>query len=380
MNPGTITKICFDVSPPSNACCLKQYLSPEKIDLLHQTVDRCRMLLNRRGVHSTIAMHSAGFHYTNNGDTVRCDVCKLEVSGWTLDMKPFTIHVQHSPECTFVCSILPDGMINIPLTMNLLSTTSASDGNEKPSKCQKIEMPQESDEPNILVEINMMKQIRKRTFSHWPHRTSPSSAQMIGAGLFNCNLGDRVICLYCNLICQQWTPHMDNPWEVHRTLSPKCSFVLALSKHQETSSIEIVNEYSNNEQLLTSNDIDPFRANEITNTAACHKDYIDISSRYTSFASWPSENSPSIDDFVRAGFFYTGTETHVTCFYCNGSLQDWEANNNSTIEHARWFPHCAYAKQSCGAELYKKIQESERVQRSTVDFCRNVSAKDTVSF
>ncbi|CAF1563485.1 unnamed protein product [Didymodactylos carnosus] len=30
------------------------------------------------------------------------------------------------------------------------------------------------------------------------------------------------------------------------------------------------------------------------------------------------------------------------------------------IEHARWFPHCAYARQLCGDNLYQKIQESKR--------------------
>ncbi|CAF4085447.1 unnamed protein product [Rotaria sp. Silwood1] len=33
------------------------------------------------------------------------------------------------------------------------------------------------------------------------------------------------------------------------------------------------------------------------------------------------------------------------------------------IEHARWFPHCAYAKQLCGAKLYRKIQESTQTQQ-----------------
>ena len=84
---------------------------------------------------------------------------------------------------------------------------------------------------------------------------------------------------------------------------------------------------------------------------------------HASFATWPNENLPSVDDLVRAGFFYTGTKTIVTCFYCNGSLQNWGPNDNPMIEHARWFPHCAYAKQLCGDELYRKIQESKRAQQ-----------------
>ncbi|CAF1270611.1 unnamed protein product [Rotaria sordida] len=45
-------------------------------------------------------------------------------------------------------------------------------------------------------------QVRQRTFSNWLHETIPTKEQMIIAGFFHCNVGDRVICLYCNLICQ----------------------------------------------------------------------------------------------------------------------------------------------------------------------------------
>ncbi|CAF3410412.1 unnamed protein product [Rotaria sp. Silwood1] len=308
-------------------------------------------------------MLSAGFYYINNGDTVRCDACGLEVSGWTLDMKPFTIHAQRSPTCDFVRSVLPDQIMSVSSTMNLLSTTSASTDDEKPSKRQKIEATQQISEPCRLVEIDTLKQIRKRTFSHWPHRTSPSSAQMIEAGFFGCNVGDRVICLYCNCIFQQWTPHTDDPCEVHKTLSPKRPYVIAMLKRQPTGSILIINEFSNNSHSLTSNNTDAFRCNEIVYTAACHTNYIEIPRRHASFDTWPKENLPSVDDLVRAGFFYTGTKTIVTCFYCNGSLQNWGANDNPTIEHARWFPHCAYAKQLCGPELHRKIQESKRIQQ-----------------
>ena len=86
---------------------VQQYLSSEQLDLLHRAVNVCKMLLNKQGVHSTIVMNSAGFKYTNNGDTARCDTCGLEVSGWTLDMKPFTIHSQRSPTCPFVLLCLP---------------------------------------------------------------------------------------------------------------------------------------------------------------------------------------------------------------------------------------------------------------------------------
>jgi hypothetical protein len=208
---------------------------------------------------------------------------------------------------------------------------------------------------NTLVEVDTLKEVRKRTFSHWPHRSSPFSSQMIEAGFFNCNVGDRVICIYCRIICQQWTPNSDDPCEVHKTLSPKCPYVIAMLIPSQTSPISIINEASTS--------ADPFRCHDIVYTAACNTNYIEIPKRYVSFATWPNENLPPVDDLVRAGFFFTGTKTIVTCFYCNGSLQNWGPNDNPTIEHARWFPNCAYAKQLCGAELYRKIQESKRAQQ-----------------
>ncbi|UJR15697.1 hypothetical protein I4U23_002631 [Adineta vaga] len=301
-------------------------------------------------------MNAAGFEYTDSEDTARCNICGLEVSGWIVDMKPFTIHAQRSPTCDFVRSMIPEGLVSTFSNLTYLSTDDPSnDHDENPPKRKKLETSQWRQSLPTLIEVDKLQQIRKRTFSHWPQGASPSSAQMIDAGFFNCNVGDRVMCLYCNIICQQWTRHTDDPCEVHKTLSPKCPYVIAMMKRQQTASIIILNEYPTNE-----NSAGTFRYNELVHTAACHPSYIEIPQRYSSFETWPKENLPCVDNLVRAGFFYTGTKTIVTCFYCNGSLQNWGANDNPMIEHARWFPNCAYAKQLCGAELYKKIQESKK--------------------
>jgi hypothetical protein len=362
--PATLKQISGHIFQHVKKSYLELYLSPEQRDFCHHVVEICRMLSKKQGIHSTIAMNSAGFRYTGNGDAVCCDTCGLEISGWTSEMRPFTIHAQNSPTCAFVRSIQPTDRIIVPSTI-----TSASNGEEKPSKRQKTEATLETYPPYVLVEVNILKEIRKRTFTFWPHRSSPSSAQMIEAGFFGCNVGDRVICLYCNIICQQWVPHSDDACEVHKTLSPKCPYVIAMLKRQQTSSVLIINENSTSDHSLTSNNIDPFRSDEIVSTAACHPAFSELPNRQTSFDTWPNANLPSVDSLIRAGFFYTGTKTIVTCFYCNGSLQNWGVTDNPTIEHVRWFPHCAYAKQLCGAELYRKIQESKRAQQGLLLFC-----------
>jgi hypothetical protein len=213
---------------PTKPYGFEKCMSTEQRGRYLTALETCKALTQKHGVHHTIAMKSAGFTYTANDDTVQCDACKLEVSGWTLDMIPFTIHAQRSPACPFVRSILPTEKIALPSMITLPTVTDESNDGEILFQRQNTRASEGKRQSNVLTELEKMKQMRKRTFSHWPHSTSPSRAQMIEAGFFGCNVGDRVICLYCNIICQQWTSHMHHPFEVHKTLSPRCPYVVAI--------------------------------------------------------------------------------------------------------------------------------------------------------
>ncbi|CAF3874527.1 unnamed protein product [Rotaria sp. Silwood1] len=347
------------------------YKKKEGSQNLATTINRIQTLIKLvkgPGVHPVGYMSTVGFEYTGNGDTARCKDCGLEVSNWTLDMNPFTIHSKSQPNCPFIRSIIPISSLNI-LEPNMLPTNTIQNASvptveENISTFQKKKTVDFGSVSNALLEVDSLRQVRIRTFSHWPHRTVPSSTQMIEAGFFSCNVNDRVICIYCNLICQQWISSIDDPCEVHKKQSPNCIYVKTKLMNPIVSSIIIVNESSTtNIASSNSNNLSSIRTNDIVFRASCNPTYSEILKRQASFATWPNENLPQVDDLVRAGFFYTGAATIVTCFYCNGSLQNWGSNDNPMIEHARWFPHCAYAKQLCGEELYHKIQESKRIQQ-----------------
>ncbi len=341
----------------SKETCLKSNRSLDKSGIHRKICNLCQSLIPIQGVYSTAIMKVAGFRYTGNGDTVRCDACGLEVSNWKLDMKPFLIHAERNPTCSFVLSFSLIEQTSPVSTSSFTSSTSTLNNEERLCKRQEIETTKKNCPSNILSELESLRQVRQRTFSHWPHRTSPSSTQMIEAGFFSCNVGDRVICLYCNLVCQQWTPYTDDPCEIHKTLSPKCPYVIANLTSPPVSSIPIVNASSTCSNPINDNSV---ACEQIVSTDACHAAYREIPKRYASFNKWSNESSPSVDDLVRAGFFYTGAQKIVTCFYCNGSLQNWAATDNPTMEHARWFPHCAYVKQLCGDKEYRKIQLSNQ--------------------
>lgn len=226
----------------------------------------------------------------------------------------------------------------IMATAEVMNPTSLTPQPFRPSDYSPNSIPKSKTKPS-LNELESIRHARLRTFSHWPH-SLPSSESMASAGWFSCNVKDRVICIYCNLICHEWTVN-DDPSEVHARLAPQCLFVQSMSS--STQSPKIMN------------------SNLIEKLEPAHPKMAEPSRRQATFAhpSWTIE-SPSIDDLVRAGFYFSGLENIVTCFYCNGSLKRWGPKDIPMIEHARWFPNCHYARHLCGNRLYGKIQVSKK--------------------
>lgn len=46
------------------------------------------------------------------------------------------------------------------------------------------------------------------------------------------------------------------------------------------------------------------------------------------------------------------------CYTCDGGLQRWDADDDPWIEHARWFPHCAYVRQIKGQDYINMVQQA----------------------
>ena len=270
----------------------------------------------------------------------------MEVYNWTADKDPYTIHAEYCPHCPFICSTKVSPSSDTPTSstsVNLKRNALSSSDQENVSKRTKTETVRLESLFNDAFETKLIQQIRRRTFSHWSYRTIPSSAQMIEAGFFNCNVGDRLICLYCNLICQHWVPHTDDPCEVHKALSPNCRYVKEKLVYYSPPSVRIINEstaeVTTNTPLSTSSGVQPLICNGIAYATAINSIYAELPKRRESFGTWPCVNLPSVDDLVRAGFFYTKKGTVVACFYCNGSLQNCGSNDNPMVEHARWCSH-----------------------------------------
>ena len=59
-----------------------------------------------------------------------------------------------------------------------------------------------------------------------------------------------------------------------------------------------------------------------------------LSARQSSFKLFPGSAKPNVNDLATAGFFYTGKDDDVECFWCAGKLSGWEEGDDPNTEHA----------------------------------------------
>jgi hypothetical protein len=197
---------------------------------------------------------------------------------------------------------------------------------------------------------------RAYTFLNWPSIT-PSAQEMSYAGWWYTNIADRVICIHCDAMFHNWG-ETDKPYEIHLLKSPRCFYIRVNEKKGLL---------SNPRQLPAPNPTINDAPNGQTIVGAVHADYALVFRRHQTFQNWPEAEQgtlPSIESFVDAGFFYTGEKTIVRCFYCNGALRNWQSSDDPKVEHARWFPQCAYIRQFIGENLYQAIQRKNRELRA----------------
>ncbi|CAF3962783.1 unnamed protein product [Adineta steineri] len=306
----------------------KSEMLTEKRDVCEEALKLCSQLKSY-GVHPVSRMKAAGFQYTGDNDTARCNICGIEVSEWTREMNPFFIHLERSPNCSFVRSVE-------------LKNRSSLSSEENTTKRRKMETDNNQyNQQKKLIESNTFQQVRQRTFSHWLHQKTPAKEQMIHAGFFCTNVCDRVICMYCNLICQQWEKDIDDPIEVHKILSPKCPYVLSLSIQEEASSVAIGNGIStdnNNNQttctpITTNNQSLPITDENLLSRLVAARLDLPISQQLLNQnfklsiikRCWEDQLRLKHDDFV------TDCDLHTACVILQKQIQYINGDKNNII-------------------------------------------------
>ncbi|KAK3576487.1 hypothetical protein CHS0354_034159 [Potamilus streckersoni] len=122
-----------------------------------------------------------------------------------------------------------------------------------------------------------------------------------------------------------------------------------------------------------------------------------LTDRLHSFSRWPSGTTQTPVRVAEAGFYYTEgpwkvaivagiciapdlktagydlvdrLQDIVRCFACDGGLKNWDPDDDPWVEHARWFPQCAFVRHIKGEEFINLVrrmaEESDDEDDTTV--------------
>ncbi|MDP0589937.1 MAG: RING-HC finger protein [Candidatus Endonucleobacter bathymodioli] len=236
---------------------------------------------------------------------------------------------------------------------------------------------------------------RLSSFSSFPFIQHLANVALARVGFYYTDTNKGVTteckCFCCGCTYTNWKEH-DNPYDIHRQISPNCAYMTGAQSNNDpihdedkktprrtlqvplTKSLAdialpiqqlriaedpsdaniAVNTYDNTtESTFVKNSANLTAVSESTPNINHHQghiygnkprypDYISHEARINSYTNWPTYLTQKPEDMAAAGFFCANTHDYVRCFFCGGGLRNWEPGDDPLVEHAHWFPKCAY--------------------------------------
>lgn len=163
---------------------------------------------------------------------------------------------------------------------------------------------------------------RLETFKDWPKSIPVSKEELAKDGFYYMKTGDKVKCIFCNLVLKNWEAG-DSARAEHLKFNASCPFL----RNQKVGNIAILADHP-----------------PPTSIPVKHPEYAARETRLASFANWPRHLKQDPRVLAEAGFFYAGNQDAVSCFFCGGVLRNWEPEDDPWAEHRHWFPFCEFLK------------------------------------
>ncbi|XP_053396663.1 baculoviral IAP repeat-containing protein 3-like isoform X2 [Mercenaria mercenaria] len=269
---------------------------------------------------SFLRLAQAGFYYTGKGVKTACFSCGLKNEKWTGNESVIELHKRLSPKCKFINGERTE---NVPI-----HGIEKSEQNQSGGACGG---PEDLSANNIVRETDQREHIEHsseitRTGNEVPQETEQ------------------------NLEPTNTTPgnSYPNPAENERHSILQNGYSGQHSEYRPTEEIQ--------------------HFPGITNEQPKHPDYATRGVRLSSFSQWQLGHVMKPEDLAEAGFFFCGMQDLVRCFFCGGGMKNWEYGDSPWIEHARWFPTCAYLKQCKGEDFVNLCQISNMTFPTQTNF------------
>ncbi|KAM6053905.1 baculoviral IAP repeat-containing protein 7 [Chlamydotis macqueenii] len=208
-----------------------------------------------------------------------------------------------------------------------------------------------------LFESSMRSEARRlRTFRQWPSTSPVSARDLVKAGFFFVGPRDEVQCFCCGGVLQDWRPG-DCPIAEHLKFFPSCKFICGEDVgNQAMFPLQEIFDTVDGQFLSLLPGIDS-EETALPNEPE-YPEMVTEEMRLSTFQNWPQYTDMRPEQLARAGFFYTGHDDVVTCFYCDGGMRNWSFGDDPWREHAKWYPECEFLLRSRGREFVSSVQES----------------------
>ncbi|CAH0586957.1 unnamed protein product [Chrysodeixis includens] len=333
-----------------------------------------------------IRIAKAGFFSTGEGTEVKCFCCGNKISQWNYGDQVMWRHRQLKPDCPFV--LQPELSGNVPLVLGQEQRAGVATTHQALSSEDVQNDHTYTAHDYGLTEEDETYQndaLRLLSFVNWDD-TLVSREALVYAGFYHAGEG-RLRCAWCGGQLEYFNHfRLEPPLEVHRMYFPRCQRpdqVQATTNFSEPSSPAQTPSPPNeearpdspplnnqpqssgaahNERVLSEGGT--WRNLGVVGSGARHPQYACLNERLGSFARWPADRPQAPRALAEAGFFHTGTDDQVRCFYCDGGLGKWEAGDTPWSEHAFWFPHCGYVILVKGQEFIDATRRRHAVKHT----------------
>ncbi|KAJ8027420.1 E3 ubiquitin-protein ligase XIAP [Holothuria leucospilota] len=342
---------------------------------------------------SSSKLAKAGFFYIGVNDTVQCFSCTGRINNWDHGDTAMGEHKRLYPKCKFVRgtdqrNVPYSGLVDEsqkgtegklrPKSASSSSRSGASGSEDDMVRIFKPLTLQESKPTTETLDCFRREINRLLSFRNWPI-TSPVDRYDLAAAGFYCVNDTTVQCFACFGRISEWRLG-DRPRDEHRRLFPACPFIsghrtdnIPLSASEKDQAIKHfaqttaresqphqissnVSEFQrigggNSVHGRTTHPLQLVTSQEPTDLTVRYAKYPDKAyelARLETFYQWPQSHNQIPANLARAGFFATGNDDEVKCFYCGGGLKDWDEGDDPWEEHARWFTRCEWLLQQRG--------------------------------
>lgn len=175
---------------------------------------------------------------------------------------------------------------------------------------------------------------RLNTFKNYPKNAVKSKEDLAQNGFHYIGDGkdDKVQCVFCGIIVNNWTKEDDIASE-HRRFSRDCMHIYQLDRKNFGS---MMNGGLSRADLIS---------NSLKADIGRLPQMKELTLRLNSFRDWKytKDEKPSPEAIAKAGLFYTGKNDTTQCWYCGNLLEEWEPGDEPKQEHDSNFPDCKLA-------------------------------------